>query len=99
MVSFNLPAIYCATAHKHQSVRQASNFVSTSLSFLNAVTKKSQPETRQHMREIGPKRRHGNGLTLGIVMREHGLFGGAALQGCGATPQTVKLFGVLKQAR
>lgn len=51
------------------------------------------------MREIGPKRRHGNGLTLGIVMREHGLFGGAALQGCGATPKTVKLFGVLKQAR
>jgi len=100
MVSFILPALYCATAHKHQSVRQASNFVSTSLSFLGVVTKKSQSETGHDIGEIGPKPRHGNVLTVGTVMREPGLFGGAtALQSCGATPQTVKLFGVLKHAR
>jgi len=69
-----------------------------SLSFLNAVTKQSQSETRQHIREIGPKPRHGNVLTVGKAISDLGLFGGAtASKSCGATPQTVKLFDSLNR--
>jgi hypothetical protein len=37
-------AFYCASPQKHQSMPQASNFVSTSLSFLGHVTKPPQSE-------------------------------------------------------
>ena len=34
--------IYCAGAHKHQSVRQSSNFVTVFMTFLDNVTIQSQ---------------------------------------------------------